>query len=188
MDPTLRRLPEGSTPIVYTAEGGQLPRDVLLNFLDKISKMLLYEPNIADIIQESVDSQIGLHLAAVDFQRDVLANNYGIDKDFGCKYLSMLSVHYPDDLEVIEAAKSFMLTCMKSYINQLKLRSKMYKRSQLKKPGEFDPLSRNSILEFFEGCNALSKFSRRLKLPTFIHFRSGFTRDKGRTEIYIFVE
>lgn len=152
------RLPEGSTPIIYTAEGGQIPRDVLLSFLDKITKMLLYEHNIAEIVQESADNKIGLHLAAVEFQRDVLANNFGIDKDFGCKYLSMLAAHYPDDVEVIEAAKSFMLTCMKSYIQQLKLRSKMYKRSQLKKPGDYDPMTRNSILEFFEGCNALSRF------------------------------
>jgi hypothetical protein len=119
--------------------------------------MLLYEPNVTEIIKISVDSNVGLHLAAVEFQRDVLENNFGIDRNFGCKYLSMLAVHYPDDGEVIEAAKTFMLTCMKSYVSQLKARSKMFKKGQLKKPGENESMSKNAILEFFEGCNALSK-------------------------------
>lgn len=122
--------------------------------------MLLEEYNMVEIINDSVESKQGLHLAAVEFQRDVLEFNFGIERNFGCKYLAMLAIHHPDDLEVIDAAKTFMFTCMRSYVNTLKYRSKMYKTGAIPRPGENEGMSRASMLEFFEGCNALSKLYR----------------------------
>lgn len=143
--------------IQYTAEIGKVPRDVLLDFLTTCVRMLLEEYNIVEIIQDSFETKQGLHLAAVEFQRDVLEHNFGIERNFGCKYLAMLAVHHPDDGEVIEAAKNFMFTCMRSYVNALKHRNKMYRKGLLTRPAENEPMNRSAILEFFEGCNALSK-------------------------------
>lgn len=158
IDPTLRRLSSSEAKgIEYTAEIGKIPRDLLLDFLTTCVKMLLEEYNIVEIINDSVESRNGLHLAAVEFQRDVLEHNFGIERNFGCKYLAMLAVHHPDDSVIIEAAKTFMFTCMRSYVNALKYRNKMYKKGLLTRPAENSAMNRSAILEFFEGCNALSK-------------------------------
>jgi hypothetical protein len=119
--------------------------------------MLEVESNISEMIHDCSENGVGLHMAAVDFQRDVLEYNFGIERNFGCKYLSMLSVNHPDDQELLDAAKDFMFSCLKNFIGALKLRAKMYKKGQLEKPRENESMSRNSILEFFEACCALSK-------------------------------
>jgi hypothetical protein len=118
--------------------------------------MLLNDHNIQEIIQDSLTLGTGLHMSAVEFQRDVLEYNFGVEKNYGCRYLATLSNHYSNDEEVIEAAKVFMFTCMKSYVNALKARSRLYKKGSMKKPSEHESMRKVSILEFFEGCCALS--------------------------------
>ena len=100
---------------------------------------------------------IGLNQAAIRFQRDVLENNFQIEKDFGCKYLSMIPVKHEGDDELINYAKEFMFTAMRSYMNALRARSFRYKSTPHLKPKATLPLTRTTILEFFEGCNALSE-------------------------------
>ena len=66
-------------------------------------------------------------------------------------------MHWLGDSEIIEAAQAFMYACMQSYIGCIKLRSKMYKRGEVKAPQPHNPLGRTTILEFFEACTAYSK-------------------------------
>lgn len=120
--------------------------------------MMLDKYHIREMINSSYQKKLGLHLAAIEFQRDVLENNFQIEKNYGCKYLSMLGVKHKEDTELIEAAKDFMFTCMKCYVTALKMRHKMYKSGTLQGPSSNESMSRTSIMEFFEGCNALSKF------------------------------
>lgn len=152
MDPSLRRNRELIKPILYSEELGTLPRDVLLDFLNICSKMMLLDENIDEVISDSLVKCNGLQNSAIEFQRDVLENNFQIERNFGCKYLSQLEIKHPGDLELIEAGKNFMYSAMKSYLKALKVRKeKNYKTIKNV------PLNKVQILEFFEGCNALSK-------------------------------
>ncbi len=119
--------------------------------------MMLDTTNIDEIVEDTFARNIGMNQSAIDFQRDTLENNFQIEKNFGCKYLSLIPVKHEGDVELIEAAKEFMFTAMRSYVNALRARSFRYKSSPTLKPKDKTPLSRNTILEFFEGCNALSK-------------------------------
>ena len=141
-----------TSPIIYTAELDQIPRDVVLEFLRTCSQMMLHDENIDEIIADSFIRRDGLQNAAVEFQRDVLENNFQIERGFGCKYLSQLESRHENDAELIEAGKDFMYTAMKSYLKALKARkAKHYKVINTV------PMNRVQILEFFEGCNAMSE-------------------------------
>ncbi len=142
-------------PIKYTEDS--IPREVLLNFLQTCVKMMLDTTNIDEIVEDTFVRKIGLNQSAIDFQRDALENNFQIEKNFGCKYLSQIPIKHEGDVELIEAAKEFMFTAMRSYINALRARCNRYKASPSLKPKDKVPLDRNTILEFFEGCNALSE-------------------------------
>jgi hypothetical protein len=114
--------------------------------------MMLHDENIDEIIADSFIRRDGLQNAAVEFQRDVLENNFQIERGFGCKYLSQLESRHENDAELIEAGKDFMYTAMKSYLKALKARkAKHYKVINTV------PMNRVQILEFFEGCNAMSE-------------------------------
>lgn len=126
--------------------------------------MLLHEGNIREMIDQSISKNIGLHLVAVEFQRDVLENNFQIEKNFGCTTLSLIPEKYPGDTELLDAAKAFMLACLRSFVDTLKLRSKLYKKDVIPGPSPNTPMTRQAILEFFEGCNAYSK-SHPLNYP-----------------------
>mmetsp|Transcript_10870 Transcript_10870/g.14956 ORF Transcript_10870/g.14956 Transcript_10870/m.14956 type:complete len:538 (-) Transcript_10870:240-1853(-) len=149
LDIHLRRNRVRGKPILYTAELGTVPRDVLLDYLHTCSKMMLEEANIDEIVADSFDKKTGLQNAAIDFQRDVLENNYQVERNFGCHYLSQMQTKHGEDTELIDAGKGFMYTAMKSYLLALKARKDKYFKtlSQV-------PLNRIQILEFFEGCNA----------------------------------
>ncbi len=160
----VRRLKETNQPVLYTSETDAIPRDVLLDFLKSCVKMMLDTVNINEIVEDTFERKIGMNQSAIDFQRDVLQNNFQIEKDFGCKYLSMIPMKHEGDVELIESAKEFMFTAMRSYLNALRARSSRYKSSAALKPKAGTPMSRTTILEFFEGCNALSKCASLLCL------------------------
>jgi hypothetical protein len=128
----------------------------LLRFLTDASKILLHDTNIRNIVDRSVDKKLALNEAAVDFQRDVLEYNYQIERDHGCRSLSIIQNKYSGDDEILDAAHIFMQSCLRSYINQLKLRAKLYKKGTLIGPNPNESMSRKTILEFFEACNAYS--------------------------------
>ena len=66
--------------------------------------------------------------------------NFQIERNYGCRYLSMIPIKHSDDtgiqslsyiitfylLELINTGKDFMYYCMKSYLNSLKYRKEKY--------------------------------------------------------------
>ena len=52
--------------------------------------------------------------------------NHQIDRNYGCKVLSMVPRTSPDDEELQKLSADFMLASMKCYVNALKKRSKVF--------------------------------------------------------------
>lgn len=145
-------LAPGQVQLQYTKASGieKLDRDVMMQFWYACGAMLLSDSGITRIITDSQNHDRALHLQAIEFQKDVLEYNFGVEKSWGCQQLGMITKHYPDDKELHQGAGAFMKVAMYSYIEQLKYRAKMRGKT-LRSTGE---LTRNQILEFFEGCNA----------------------------------
>lgn len=116
--------------------------------------MILIDENLREIIRDSEEKRVGLHMSAIEFQRDILEFNYGIERNFGVRYLSALPMRHGDDGELLDAAKNFMYAAMQSYVEGLKLRKRL-RGDTLRSAGL--PMTRMDIMEFLEGCNALSK-------------------------------
>lgn len=134
-----------------------IPRDVLLGFLNGCVEMMLDEGNLNEMINEAKRKNMGLHDVAVNFQRDVMEYNYQMERDFGCRYLATIPDNHPDDAELIKATQDFMFTALKSFLKAIHQRSRRYKSGELQAPNPTAPMSKTTILEFMEGCNALSK-------------------------------
>ena len=149
----LTRMKPGINPLLYKGEDSPLPRDILYDYLVTIAQMILQPLNIDEIIRESKEKGIGLQEAAILYQRDVLEYNFGIERDYGCKEMSAIAKDYPDDEELNEAASNFMYSAMKSYGIGIERRWQSFAEKN-KKSG----FQRKHILEFFEACNAKSKF------------------------------
>lgn len=128
-----------------------------MGFLTSMVEMMLDEGNINELINITVSSKKGLQDVAVDFQRDVMEHNFQMERNFGCRYLASIPDKFPNDTEVIEATKKFMFTALQSYLKGLNQRHRRYKSGSLTPPNANAPMSRTSILEFLEGCNATSK-------------------------------
>ena len=156
----LRRAKSGEKPILYSATQtpGGIPREVLIGFLTTCVDMILDETNLNEMINESVRKNIGLHEVAVHFQRDVMEFNFQIEREFGCRYLALIPQNHPDDTELMDATKAFMFSALRSYVNNINLRSRRYKSGSLQPPHPNMSMSKVTILEFLEGCNALSKY------------------------------
>jgi hypothetical protein len=153
---------DGDLPILFNGKDNDIPRSALMKFLQLCVEMMSDPAHHKYIVFNSEKRQIGLHLAAIDFQRDVLEYNCQIERNFGCQYLSMLGMKFPEDTEIINSAKEFMLACMQCYLKCVKLRSRLYKNGNIPSPAPNQALTKTSILEFFEACNALSKFPLKL--------------------------
>lgn len=130
---------------------------LFIDFLNTCTAMLLNEDNIRMVIAISEEAKMGLHQSLTEFQRQVMENNFLIEKIFGCTYMSHIPSHFPEDVILHAAAKRFMYICMRSYVNALKIRKKIYEERN-ETPRIEGELSRSEIMEFFEGCNALSKY------------------------------
>ena len=71
--------------------------------------------------------------------------------------MSHIPSHFPEDTILHAAAKRFMFICMRGYMNALKLRKQECYVKKGIAPRETGGISRDETMEFFEGCNALSK-------------------------------
>lgn len=155
----MRRCKAGDKPILYdvTKTSTTIPKEALLAFLNGCVEMMLDEGNINEMINEAKRKNMGLHDVAVNFQRDVMEHNFQIEREFGCRYLATIPDNHPGDTELIDATKNFMFTALKSYLKALHQRSRRYKSGDLQAPSPSAPMTKVTILEFMEGCNALSK-------------------------------
>lgn len=148
----LRRIRVGTLPILYSSDQNPVPREVLISYLQICKKMMLDPVNVDEIVRDSIEQQIGLQSAAINFQRDVLQHNFQIEKAYGCRELSMIPMNHAKDEELVTVAREFMMTAMRSYLMAIDTRKEKYitTKSSVK-------MTKIQILEFFEACNALSK-------------------------------
>ena len=148
-------LPSGTVPIEYKSDNSEpLSRDQIYGFWKACGSMLLDLKIIRKIVEQSEATSRPLHLAAIDFQRTVMENNFGIEPDYGCQQMGMAAMTYPDDKELQNGASGFMRVAMHSFVEQLKVRASIrtIKGIQLRTTGGF---TRSQLLEFFEGCNSV---------------------------------
>ena len=147
-------LEAGVVKIAYDSNRTEpLPRDLIYSFWQACGSMLLDLRTIRHIVDASASTGRPLHLAAIDFQRSVMAFNFGIEPDYGCQQMGMAAINYPKDTELQEGASGFMRMAMHSFVEQLKVRAALRstKGIALRTSGG---MARNELLEFFEGCNA----------------------------------
>lgn len=129
----------------------------MYDFLKQTTELLKDDEVINELIYESAIKTPPKSLSelATDLQRDNMEYNLRIERNYGCKLLSQLPTLYPEDEELLNSLEEFMFTCLKTYLNSLKLRKKMYKNRQLPAPDpKAYPLSRATLFEFFEACCA----------------------------------
>lgn len=152
---TKRRLPQGSLPILYSEERS-VPPDLLLEFFIAGSKMMMMKENIAEIVEESNASNTPLYLQSMNFQKDLLERNFQIEREYGCKQLSMVSVNYPDKTELKDASIAFMMAAMSSYLEQVKYRAALRFKKIRQNTGKGTVLRsaggmpKQELMEFFE--------------------------------------
>ena len=158
-----KRLPKGTKPILYSADKGAGP-DVMLKFFHAVTDMLMDPENIREIVAESNANNVPLFVQSMNFQKDVLEYNFQIEREYGCAQLGLVAVKYPDNPELVAAAKKFMLVAMESYVEQVKYRAaerfqKIRKASGLKENANVlrtaGGMTKQDYLEFFEACNAV---------------------------------
>ena len=125
----------------------------MISFFQVCAKMVVEDSNVADIVDENLSTGNGLHRISAEFQREALERNFQIEKNFGCKYMASIPMKCPDDIELLEAGKAFTLSTLYCYSKAVKLRSERMGGAVRRDGG----MSRTTILEFFEACNALSK-------------------------------
>jgi hypothetical protein len=115
--------------------------------------MIFDEANMEAMIVERAKNTRGLEQIASEFQRDVLENNFQVERNFGCRHMSSLPLTAKDDAELLDAGLEFVRSCQRGYIELLKYRAN--KNGNPKRTSGV--MSRTDMTEFFEGCNATSK-------------------------------
>ena len=142
---------DGNTNTIfkYTKDTGEIPKPIILSFLNGCGDMMLDESNIESMVDEHLLTKEPLHIILTNFQKKSMENDYSIEATFGCRYLSMLPVKYPGDKELENGSKRFMFVCMHSFVKALKILGN--KNSALRTEGK---MTRGEMLDFFEGCNA----------------------------------
>ncbi len=146
-------VPNLSLPIIYSFENPEIPREHMLRFFTTCSALMAEDSTVESIVQKSMKTNMGIERVNVEFQTDVMEKMLQIEKVFGCRYMGDLPENRPDDTELLEAGKRFTYSTLKCFIAALKLRFKK-NGSKLRKSGG---MSRTTIFEFFEACNATSK-------------------------------
>ena len=161
---------EAATPLIRTPTNQrqdiiyqnniEIPRDVILNYLLTSVAIITSPDGIQDIINDyqiqSSRQPIGLHEICVNYQLDLLENNFQIERKYGSLHMSKISGLYEHDDEMMTAISNFVYSAMKSYLLVLNHRFKHVYHCHKIASGS---LQRHTILEFFEACNSLSKFS-----------------------------
>ena len=141
--------------VIYN-EGTEVPRDVMIKFLEEVNQKMRDSLTAEDLVRQWMDDRDkvgapGLHLVCMEFQRDEMEYRYGIERNFGSRYLGMIPMNHASDTELNEIASKFVLNSMYLYIGALKARYKMNGEVQ-RKSRKMDAME---MSEFFEGCNAL---------------------------------
>ena len=128
----------------------------MLKFLEEVVLKMRDPQTAEDLVRQWINDRDkvgapGLHLVCMEFQRDEMEYRYGIERDFGSRYLGMIPMNHSDDEELNDVASKFVLNSMYLYIGALKARYQMNGEKQRKSP----KMSAMEMSEFFEGCNAL---------------------------------
>jgi hypothetical protein len=138
------------TPAAAASPEQFVPRDLVLRFFRECATMMETRANVEEIVDISWKTSTPLHVAAMEFQKDVMEFNFQIERQFGCQYIAVLN--NSDDEDIVEAASDFMFTCLKCYLSCLRMRAKKYFKGQRRTTGG---MAKATVMEFFEGCNAL---------------------------------
>ena len=164
-------------PLLYVGVETAPPREVIIEYLRDCSALMLDPSWLSYIIREndakSGGSAMPLHFSAMEFQRQVMEHNFQIEPNFGCGYLSNLPKTHADDVELLETAKAFMFTALRSYLECVSLRTKTHPKYKgpLRTGGGFP---KNNMLEFFEACNA------KMSMPETKAFLKGMFAKTGQ--------
>lgn len=112
---------------------------------------LSLESTYDDLLNRSETENIPLDAANVLLQTDAMENIFHIEKQFGCKYLAQLPESNRSDPELVEMGKHFTYASVEGFVNAIRYR----KRKQGLSLRTTGGMSRFTLLEFFELCNAL---------------------------------
>lgn len=149
-DDIMKSLSISSGEILYNSDGGVVPRDVILLFLSDCTSQLMDVSFIKSIVRKHLEVKTPVNAMLVEFQRDMMEHKFHIERNFGCRFLSVIPKHFPGDREIENAIKRFMFVCMKSYLDALKIR-----REQIQELKSSGNMTKSEILQFFEACNSL---------------------------------
>jgi hypothetical protein len=117
---------EASTTTSMPGNTYPIPREIMMSFFNEAISMMNNDQHIEGIIDGCWGTEIPLHQAAMEFQRDVMEYNHRIERNYGCKCLSLIPKSSPDDKVLHDAAVSFMFASQQCYVAALKKRSKRY--------------------------------------------------------------
>jgi hypothetical protein len=106
-----------------------VPREHILRYFAVCARMMATRSNVEEIVEHSWRNGVALHIAAMDFQKDVMEYSFQIERSFGCQYISVLNTS--DDTELIEAAADFMFACLQCFLAAVRLRAKRYYAGQV---------------------------------------------------------
>ncbi len=123
--------------------------------------MLNDDKYLESILNQSLITNVDLSRCSVIFQTTVMENMFQIEKGFGCKCMGTLEDQYGSDETMLKAGKAFTYATIKCFVRLLRLRSQR-NGAKLRRTGG---MTKTMFLEFFEACNALSKY-----FPMFILF------------------
>lgn len=151
-------------PLIYSASNPNIPRDHILNFFRHMIDILSLESTWDDLLTRSENENIALDMANVTLQTDVMENKFQIEKQFGCKYLAQLPELNRSDTELIEMGKQFTYATIEAFVNAIRYRKRKLGLGLRTSGG----MSRNTLFEFFEMCNGLSK-DPTLLFPSFFN-------------------
>ena len=152
--PLLSKEPEADSKqpsLIYTASNPDIPREVILQFFRHMIETLSLESTYDDLVTRSELENIPLDASNVLLQTDAMENLFHIEKQFGCKYLAQLPETNGSDEELVSMGKQFTYASVEGFVNAVKYR----KRKQGLGLRTTGGMSRNTLLEFFELCNAL---------------------------------
>lgn len=146
--------PVGENPIIYSNANPVIPKTVILRFLIECSEVIINPASVGAIVDENESRKSLLYQNVVEYQREYLERNFAVEKEFGSRFLSDLPDSYKSDASLIHEYKKFSLAFLRCFLLALQLRGE--RNGCLRRTT--GNLTKENMLEFFEGCNALSEF------------------------------
>jgi hypothetical protein len=162
-------------------DGEPLPLEEMMSFWVACSFMLLSEEGIQRIVTDSAKFDRPLHLQAIEYQRDIMEYNFGIERVWGCYQIGKIQQTYPDATASHQGAGNFMRVAMYSFVEQLKCRRRMA-GGPLRSSGG---LTRHNLLEFFEGCNAAMSLDATKKAMSDVWRQTQDVKEVGKVAISV---